>query len=175
MRFTLIISKINNVSFGKFYIKDDDYTSAQEQYLCNISSKLKHKCGEYNSYTEKIEKLGYDICADSGYSQDKIRVYLTKADKSEKNPTRRIIMATLGEFTTNFNPELGVTTANSCTKTDKIIKRFLLAFAATLALIAGGKACSIKAAKASAATVTESSKSPIKSVIANNIRTLHLK
>ena len=168
------ITPINNTSFGKFYIKDTDYSSVQSQYLCDISSKLNQKVGKYDSYTQKIEQLGYDICADSAYSQDKIRVYLTKTGKSNNDPTRKLTMATLGEFTTDFHPEIGVITADYCKKTDKIMKYSLLSLATILAMLAAGKACTEKVAKSTTISITNTAKNYINTA-SNNIKTFKLK
>ena len=170
----MIISKINNVSFGKFYIKDADYSSAQSQYLCDINSKLNQNNGKDGSYADKIEKYGYDVCARPSFHDNTVQLYLTKADKYSKDPTRKLTMATLGDYTTNFNPEIGVFVAEASKKTDTILKHFLLTLAATLAIFAGVKACSEKAVKSTVTTVTESVKSHMNTTAAN-IRTLNLK
>ena len=148
------IAPINSTNFGKFYIQGDDYNSAQEQYLCDINSKLNNRSMS-TTYADKLEKMGYDIWATPGViSSDKIRVMLTKHNVYIDEPTRGFNIATVGEYTTDFNPQMAIKSAEDDIKVNKIFKSVLLGIASIFAILAIAKGCTENIAKNKAVSNT---------------------
>jgi len=170
------IAPISNTNFGKFYIQQEDYSSAQSVYLNDISTKLNRKNGSFGSYAERLENLGYDIWATSGSrNPDEVRVLLTKHNqKATDEPNKGMISAIVGEYTTDFNPEIAVNAAESDKKMNKLLSELLLGVGAILAIAALIRGCSDTSSAGKALSkVTEQTSSFFKNT-ANSAKALKI-
>jgi len=132
---------INSLNFKKFCVQKTDYNSAQAQYLADISSKLNQKNGA-DTYTRKIEKLGYDVCAEPApCTSNGIRMFISKKYTGRKDLPYRMPVAQVGDYTTDFNPQDAINKASEAKRTENILGRALLAIASIFAVLAIVKAC----------------------------------
>ena len=137
------VANISKTNFGKFYIRDYDYSSAQSQYISDINSKLNCKHGDSGTYSDQLEKLGYDIWATPAYKSDSIRLMLTKLNRANRS-LYSMPVASIGEYTTNFNPDKTIKMAEDNNKVDKILAGVLLGIAGVMAILAVAKGCNEK-------------------------------
>ena len=170
------IAPIGNTNFGKFYIAQKDYSSAQSLYLNDISTKLNRNNGSFGSYADRLEKFGYDIWATPGiHNPDEVRVLLTKHNnKTTDKPAVGMVSAIVGEYTTDFNPEAVVNAAENDKKMNKLLSELVLGIGAILAIAALIRGCSdTSTAKKAVSKVTEQTSSFFKN-ITNSVKTFKI-